>query len=314
MKLDRLLALTLFLLNRRRVSAQELAEHFEVSPRTIYRDIEALNQAGIPIVSFQGTRGGFEIMENFRLDRQVLTADEMYAVSSTLKGVVRGLGDRRADLLAEKFDALIPRQEREGLRRRRRLVIDLKPWVQSGSQRRKLDLLSEAVECNKLVSFRYTNFNGISTVRTVEPMVLILKGSVWYLYGYCRLREDFRVFRLSRLRDLELCGETFTRREDHLDEIPWDYEWEAGAPAVEMVLRFQARARVRAEDYFDADQILVREDGALEVRVNYPREDWVYGLILAFGEDVEVVAPEDVRREVAARARRIWEIYAKDSP
>lgn len=315
MKLHRLLALTMLLINRDRVSAQELAEYFEVSPRTIYRDIETLCQAGIPVVSFQGVRGGFGVMENYRIDRHVLSADEMYAIVTALKGVGRSVGSGRAGDLAEKIKALIPRQDLLHLDRGRKFLLDLQPWEQNPRLKRKLDLLDRAIDETLLVAFTYTNMKGESGRRLVEPMTLILKGHLWYLHGFCRRRQDFRLFKLSRMRDLETTGEVFARRQCELGDYPLDQAWDAGyaPPPLEMTLRFDPRARVRVEDQFDADAIEVAADGSLLIKVVYPEEDWVYGLILGFGEDVEVLAPERLRREIAARGRKIWEKHGGEA-
>ncbi len=309
-KLHRLLALTMLLVNRDRVSAQELAEYFEVSPRTIYRDIETLCQAGIPVVSFQGARGGFGVMENYRLDRHVLSAGEMYAIVTALKGVGRTVGSGRARDLAEKIKALIPRQDLSHLDRDRKFLLDLQPWAQNPRLRRKLEVLDRAIDETMLVSFAYTNVKGESGRRLVEPMTLILKGHLWYLHGFCRKRQDFRLFKLSRMRDLAVTGEVFTRRWCDLDDYPLDRAWDTGEPPpplLEITLRFAPRVRVRVEDQFDADEIEVAADGSLLIKAVYPEEEWVYGLILGFGEDVEVLGPERLRREIAARGRRIWE-------
>lgn len=311
MKLDRLLAIIMLMLNRDRICAKELAEYFEVSLRTIQRDIDAINQAGIPVVSYQGKNGGYGIMENYRIDRYVLTPEEIYSIINALSGVGRGIGDRKMNNLSEKLKSLIPRNDLAALHKDKRFIIDLSPWMENKAIKEKLDLINEAINDGRLLRFVYTSNKGETLDRTVEPMALILKDSLWYLYGYCRLREDFRMFRLSRINDLQLCAERFVRREKDLEEYPWQKYWGAPVPTVDLVLRFAPRTRVRVQDSFDTGQIEIEEDGSLLVRTTYPLEEYLYGLILSYGDAVEVLAPEELRLEIMKRGKRIWELYSK---
>ncbi|GAA4866032.1 YafY family protein [Paenibacillus vulneris] len=311
MKLDRLLAITMLLLNRKRVGAQELAERFEVSLRTIYRDLEALNQAGIPIVSFAGASGGYEIMDQYRLDRQFLSLDELQSIIIALKGVGSSFGDQDTSILLDKVGALMARSERHEMDHwSQQVMIDLNPWHGGQAEKEKLGVLRAAARDAKVIRFSYTSSQGDSSERMCEPMGVVLKGYVWYLYGYCRLREDYRIFRLTRIEHLTVLDEAFTRRSKTMDQL--DFRWsrqEEPPRLVSLVLRFQPRAKARLQDYFCFGDMVTEPDGTILVTAKQPDEPWLYGMLLSHGADVKVIEPESVARKVQEMAQKIVDQY-----
>ncbi len=199
MKLYRLLSIVILLLNRERVSAAEFAEYFEVSQRTIYRDIETICQAGIPIIAYQGVNGGFGIMDNYVLDKYLLTPGEISSIVTALKGVTATLEDQHLMDVIEKILALIPDKDKEKLQNQEHIILDFHPWGTSKAERNKVNQLKRAIESIQIASFSYTNAQGINLNRQVEPMVLVLRGYSWYLFGYCLLKNDYRLFKLARM-------------------------------------------------------------------------------------------------------------------
>jgi predicted DNA-binding transcriptional regulator YafY len=310
MRLDRLLAITVMLINRKRMTAKELADHFEVSVRTIHRDIEAINLSGIPIASFQGTNGGFAIMENYKLDRQLLGTDDVLSIITALKGISTTMDDIKIQKTMEKIKGLIPQSEAGKLNGRNdQVIIDFSPWGSSARQKQKINIIRDAIEETRLISFAYTNARGENTRRCIEPMWIAFKGFAWYVYGYCRAKGDFRVFKLTRIKDLCMENERYTKKEIFFEEYYSGKNWGAGSPAANLLLRFKPAARSRVEDFYEEESIQVQEDGYLLVRVNYPEDEWVYGHILSFGDDVEVLEPAHIRVIIRERAGRICEMY-----
>jgi len=310
MRIDRMLAITVMLLNRDRIAARELADKFEVSVRTIYRDIDAINLAGIPIVSFAGYDGGFGIMENYRIDRQVLTLKDMFTILSALKGVNTSLGDVELETAIEKIKSLVPKGKTGEMELHfEQLSIDLMPWEGSDRHKRIFKIIQSSINENLLVKIKYSNTKGESLERIVEPMTLVLMGYAWYLFAFCRMRDDFRVFRLSRIKDIEILGQRFARREtSYKDFIGKDKE----RPAVNLVLRFSREIRARVMDFFDEEQIETRKNGDMIVRVSYPEDEWVYSNILSYGEHVEVLSPVHIRKIIREKAKKIIDQYKPD--
>jgi predicted DNA-binding transcriptional regulator YafY len=311
MKMDRLLAIVMLLLNRKRVSAKELAERFEVSLRTIYRDVETINQAGIPVISYAGTAGGYEVTDQYRLERQLLTLEELYSLVIALKGVRSTMDDRHIGGLLDKVGALLAKPDHDRLAdAEQRLIIDINPWREGKAEKDTLNRLKDATQSSKLAEFTYTSGNGEQTRRICEPMGVVLKGYVWYLYGYCRIRGDYRIFRLSRLRDLSFPGDIFARRPvslQHLD-LRWGRMSEAFTP-VRLVLRFHPRARARVVDYYEPHQIQETEDGYLQVETQQPDEPWLHSQLLSYGTDVNVLEPVKIAILLKEKALEIARQY-----
>lgn len=313
MKLERLMAITIILLNRKRVQAQELADRMEVSLRTIYRDLESLSLAGIPIVSYTGTEGGYEIMDSFRLDRQLLSFDELMALFTALRGLqsTQAMDDSSMDRLLEKVGALVSRTEQGRLVEREQMLVDFTPWRTSEAERKKVDTLNKAIHEKTLIRFAYTDGQGQETERCVEPMGLVLKGYKWYLHGYCLEREDYRIFRLSRIRDLLELEELFQRRDIELAALneKWKQPQSQTRRHVGVVLHFSNTVKVAVADRFDEDEIERLPDGSFLVRTTLLDQDWMIGFLLTFRSELRILEPAHLAAAVRKAALDIAGLY-----
>jgi predicted DNA-binding transcriptional regulator YafY len=308
MRIDRMLTITVMLLNRDRISARELAEKFEVSVRTVYRDIEAINMAGIPVISYPGNDGGFGIMENYKIDRQLLSLNDMLTILTALKGINTGLDNSEVESAIEKISNLVPKEKAEEMELFfRQMVIDISPYGYSEKYKEKLKLIQRSIADNKLIRIIYTSSKGEKLERTIEPMTLIMKGYTWYLFAFCRERNDYRVFRFSRIKNVEVLDQNFTRKDvSHKKYISKNDEVQSVTP---IVLKFSPEVRVKVEDYFEEDQMEIQENGDIIVRVSYPEDEWVYSSILSYGEHVEVLEPPHIKKIICRKAIKILEQY-----
>ena len=313
MKIDRLLSIVILLMNRRIVQAKELAEMFEVSIRTIYRDIEVINQAGIPIVTYQGANGGIGLMEGYRLDRHVMSNDELAAIVTALRSVSSSFQDKDNQLLVEKINSIIPPAYSDQFSRKtQQFIVDFSPWGASSQLEHKLNLLKEAIELQGQVTFTYCKPDGEQLIRTIEPYTLVLKQQRWYLYGYCTRREQFRLFKLVRMRDLVLEQTTFQSQDIDMPHLPWNKEWGTPAQHEPIVLRFSSQAKPLAEEWFGVEELTPDERGGYVVVSHFAEDQWLYGFILGFGDQVEVLEPLHLRKRIRAIATRIAEQYRND--
>ncbi len=311
MKLDRLLAIVMILLNRKQVNAKELAQHFEVSQRTIYRDIEAINQAGIPIVSYMGSDGGFSIMENYQIKKNFLTVDEIGSILTALKNINTTFGSRQISNTLEKIRGMLPEKDASTPGRNAFPVhIDYSSWSTSTADKDKLKIISSAIDEKRIVHFQYINIRGEEMHRIVEPLSLILKDFSWYLNGYCRTKNDFRLFKLKRMSDLALTEEIFTRDVAPIEELRYREDWDHDKILLSMVLKFKPSVKVRVLDTFPHDQIQFEEDGTSIVRFAFPQDDWLVAMLLGFGSDVEVLEPAHLRQLIGQKAMEIARIYS----
>jgi len=309
MKLDRLLAITMLLLNRKRVSAKELSDRFEVSLRTIYRDVETIQFAGIPVVSYPGSTGGYEIMDRYRLDRQFLSIEELNAIVIALKGIRTTMEDREIEPLLDKVGAMLGKSEHDRANAANHLVIDINPWSSGEADKMKLVSLREAIRDQRVIRFSYTSGDGNQSSRSCEPMRLVLKGYVWYVHGYCLLREDFRIFRLTRIRDLEVTGPSFLRRDEPPQGELLRWGRRTHDSMLNLVLHFSPRIRAKVDDYFEPDEIEQQPDGTVVVRTARPDEPWLYTYLLGYGADVRVLEPPEAAAKLRALAEAIVKLY-----
>lgn len=316
MKIDRLLAIVIMLLNRNMIQAKELADRFEVSVRTIYRDIEAINQAGIPIVTYQGMNGGIGLAEGYRLDRNVLTNDELAAIITALRGMSNSYISESNVHLIEKINSIIsPARAAEFHLKANHLVIDLSPWGGSGRLQFKLQLIKQAIEQQTRMRFNYSNANGELTTRIVEPYTLILKGRHWYLEAFCLKRAEFRLFKLLRMKDPIILEEIFMRDSLLLRERNIGEEWVSPQNSIEIILCFKKNKQHFAEEWFSIEEIDIQVDGSILVRQIFPENEWLYNFIISLGPDVEVLDPPHLRQIIESRAREIANIYgSKNKP
>lgn len=214
MKVDRLVSIIMILLDKKRIGAQELAEMFEVSTRTIYRDIDAINMAGIPVRGASGVGGGFEIMPQYKIDRTVFSSADLSAILMGLSSLSSMIGGNELVNALAKVKSFIPADRAQDIDlKANQIHIDLSPWMGSRNIQPYLEIIKTALQENKLLSFEYADRYRNKTARTAEPYQLVLKGSNWYFQGYCRKRNDFRLFRLSRISNLQMLEELFTPRD-----------------------------------------------------------------------------------------------------
>ncbi|MHA7965165.1 helix-turn-helix transcriptional regulator [Paenibacillus sp. CAU 1782] len=315
MKLDRLLAIVILLLNRRMVQAKELAERFEVSVRTIYRDIEAINQAGIPIVTHQGTGGGIGLIDGFRLDRNVLTGDELASILTALHSISTSYPEPKNRELVEKLNSIVPPGREEELKHKSSQVLfDFSHWGENSLLEDQLSLLKDAIGQTQLVMFHYRNSRGDFTNRCVEPHTLVWKGRDWYLQAFCRTRNEFRLFKLLRIKDLEPLPELFARRELPRQERGIGRDWVNDNNRVNLVLRLGGSLEGQAQEWFHAEELEPHPDGGWIVRKCYPEDEWLYGFILSLGPQAELLEPERLRTLIGERARRIADLYGGRTP
>ena len=308
MKIDRLVSIIMILLDKKRMGAQELADMFEVSPRTIYRDIDAINLAGIPIRSTSGVGGGFEIMPEYKVDKKVFSTADLSAILmglSSLSNIVRG--DELVNALA-KVKSFIPAEKAKDIEiKTNQICIDLSPWIGNQNIQPYLETIKAALQNCRLLSFEYTAHHGNKTVRTVEPYQLVLKSSHWYFYGYCYHRNDYRLFRLSRMSDLKMEQDIFIPRSYQKPVL--DFEETLAAMQTEVKIRIHKSILDRVLEYCTQDHFV--PDGEEHYFVSFPfiENEYYYDILLGFGDKCECIEPPHIRKEMKRRICEMAAIY-----
>lgn len=302
MQSGRLFQLLYLLLEGENWTVRRLSERLEASERTIRRDLDALSAAGIPVYTVQGRGGGVRLLPGFVLDRSLLSGQEQDTILYGLQTLHATGMDATDDLLRE-LSRLFRRETAK-----RWIDADFSPW-NGGIDRALFDLLREAILHHIPISFDYYSAEGETTSRTIEPVRLSFKGMAWYIQGWCRLREDFRTFKLNRMDDVELVeGEHFIPRE--LPPLPDQIA--LGTNMTSVVVRFAPQIAYRVYDEFDRARIAHQPDGSLIVHTDWPPGLWGVSYLLSYGSTAEVIQPEELRRALAQEAQKIAAQYAHD--
>ncbi|HEY9063055.1 MAG TPA: YafY family protein [Pseudobacteroides sp.] len=305
MKLERMLAIIMYLSGKEKVKARELAEKMEVSVRTIYRDIEAISYAGIPITTFQGANGGLGIVEGFKLDKSVLSSEEILSILAGLRGLHSINRDQKTKFLIEKLSVVANKSEY--MPAGNEIVIDLSSWNKNDRLYLRIDKLKKAIRQQNIIDFKYYT-NGSLTTRKIEPCVILFKESNWYLYGFCLLRNDFRLFKLKRISDFKITDEKFTMREYSIEDLNLSGDFDMGRQS-EIVLLFEKSMRYAVDDIFGVDNYEIMKDGRIKVKFNMGINDWLYGFLLSFDDKVEVLEPSCLRDRIKSIAQNVIKKY-----
>lgn len=310
MKIDRLISIIMILLERKKISATKLAEMFEVTTRTIYRDLETLNQAGVPIISYPGINGGVGIMEEYKIDKKLFTTSDVATLLMGLGSISTTISNDEIINTLAKVKGLIPAEQiRELELKANQISIDLAPWIGNKNLQPNLEKIKRALNNNKLLTFNYSDRNNNKTNRKVEPYRLVLKESKWYLQGYCDSRQDFRIFKLSRIEKLEITEDTFIPRE--LGHIVFGAREHIEKRISSIKLLVHESLRDRITEHCGEENIEEYEDNKLLVNFPFVADDFGYSLLLSFGEKCECLEPANVREELMLRIKNMLKIYMK---
>ena len=298
MQINRLFEIIYILLNKEKVSASELSTRFEVSTRTIYRDIDILSSAGIPVFATKGKGGGIGLMPQFVLNKTVLTEKEKAEILTSLHAVSAvNLGENGEVL--QKLSSLFGGHNQEWLE------VDFSNWYNGERDGEIFHLLKNAIMAKIMVRFHYTNGKGEQVLRTVEPLRLCFKGMARYLYGFCRVREDFRFFKLSRIHNITLLEDKFTRSLDCsvLKGLAIKEE-----QYITLKLILTNKVAFRVYDEFANFETL--EDGSFLAEILFPEEEnALFSYIASFGEECEILEPIPIREAYQNKCKRIYEKY-----
>ena len=298
MKENRYFQMIYLLLEKGSMTAPELADYFEVSVRTIYRDIDILSSAGIPVYATRGKGGGISIQDNFVLKKSILSEQEQTQILMALQGI-RIVEDEYTRTLLSKLSSVFQKQNVNWLE------IDFSSWTKSGAGKDNFQKLQSAIFKRKIVAFHYYSGKGEVIKRVVEPLKLVFKSTDWYLYGYCSTRNDFRFFKLTRIRNLEITNDEYVRsipEQIFVEEEKFEME------TVKVTLLFDKSMSFRVYDKFD-DEVTENQDGSLLVETVMPNNELLISHILSWGDKVEVISPQNIRNKVSERAKKIYENY-----
>lgn len=301
MKVERLYAITVYLLNHGLTSANELAKHFEVSLRTIQRDIDSLCIAGIPVVSLPGSNGGYEISEKYKLDNHFATSDEYSYILAALKGFVSATADANAANTLEKITQLHKEDDQN-------IILDFS--VLREGEQETLQKLQSAIAKKHAVSFTYTNNDNETHNHTVEPVAVVYRWYAWYLLAWSKVKNDYRNYKLIRMSNLTITDKAITKEHESAETILKKAEKTDKRKYTELLIKCKAQARTRVHEYLKGQIVKELADGDALMKLSViENEQFWLGTLLSLGDEVEVLEPQNIRSRLSEAAEKILSLY-----
>ena len=291
---NRLFEIVYILMQKRKTTAKELADRFEVSTRTIYRDIETLSGANIPIYASKGKDGGIGLLDEYVLNKTILSEAEQNQILFALQGMKKVKGQDEKDIL-EKLSILFNKEINDWIK------IDFSNW--GNIQEERFDIIKSAILNKQLMRFTYYNSNGEESKRIVEPLQIWFKDKSWYLISYCKLKQDYRIFKIARIKEVKILQEHFER------ELPKEDNEKYNFKIIELELEISKAMTYRVYDEFESKEITKKQDGNFIIKVKYPENEWVYGYILSFGEHAKVLSPGYAKNIIKDKLQKTLKNY-----
>lgn len=297
MRESRLFRIVYYLLQNGKATAPELAQKFEVSIRTIYRDVDSISSAGIPIYATQGKGGGISILNDYTLDKSLFSEQEQEQMLTALQGMV-ATTEKNSNELLTKLSGLFQ------IKSTNWIEVDFSDWAHRTPQQDTFNIIKEAIFQKRVISFCYFSGKGNKEKRNVRPIRLVFKSKSWYLYSFCLLRNDYRFFKLTRIKELEMLSETFTQ-----DFTPTKIEKQIQIENTAAVkLKFDRQAAFRVYDEF-TDSITEDSQGNLYVQIDLPDNEVLYSYVMSFSDSVEVLEPQSIREQMKKILQKMQEKY-----
>ncbi|MGN1181426.1 MAG: helix-turn-helix transcriptional regulator [Faecalibacillus sp.] len=297
--MQRLLEILYYLMEVKQTTANELAQHFEVSIRTIYRDLDRLIVAGIPIHTKQGKNGGISIAKEYILDKSILNDHKQEQVLLALN-TLSALQLPEFAELSKELEALFHKKSIDWI------DIDFSYWHDSSIIQKKYDLIKNAIFNTQYLSFHYINLHNIQSVKTVEPMQLVFKSQTWYLKAFDISKEKLCIYRLSRMKDIYIIDKTFERRQ----LTPMSYFYQESYPYIHVILKFDLQLRTFVYDEFNENNIIEKDD-SIYVHTKMMDSPWLISVILSFGSNVEIIEPIYLKKRLFEEIDKIKNKYDK---
>ncbi|MGN7765385.1 helix-turn-helix transcriptional regulator [Paenibacillus sp. 22594] len=302
MKLERLISIIYKLLNHEVLSASMLADEFQVSQRTIYRDIDVICAAGFPVVSYQGTKGGYGMMNGYKMDKSLLGSYDVNSLITVLRSLSSVFEDERTQGTIERLQTIGPEHLTTSL------AVDLETLR---TEPDVLPHLRTAIAKRNIVRFEYINAENERTTRDMEPLRLHFKYRNWYVYGFCRTRGDYREFRLSRLMNLRLTQESFEPHHE-VPEVTACSNKDKQDQLEDVVVRVGPEALAEAMDQFHQVHKQFHADGSMTMRIPVYKPlsaRWLWTLLLSFGSGAEVLEPPLLRAIIKEQLQNTLKHY-----
>ncbi len=297
MKINRLIGILMTLINKKKVTAKQLADYYEVSVRTIQRDMDTLSAAGIPLYADVGVNGGYQLLDNYKLEKGFLNKNEASILFSFLKSLEDTTPYPEVKSMYNKFNSLS-----DNILDNNKLIVKLNPNYNSDLFKLHLEDISKARDLKKKLKIIYHNVNFEESTRIICPHSVVMYLSAWYVYAYCELRSDFRMFKIHRIINTEIMHEEFILK-DLPNKLPWESYIEMNNSSTEIILEIDKKLQGKLPDYFEPSNCNILDDKII-VTINFPIDEWVYSLLMGLVPFVKIIKPDYLRKEFISRLQK----------
>ncbi len=307
MKFEIMVSILFELLAKRSITAPYLAEKYGVSKRSIYRYIDALDMAGVPVYTIRGNGGGYSLVDTFRISSTYLTRTEFDQVIKTLKAINESVENKHLSKAITKFEA-VSRHEYSGFNiKSGNLVIDGGPWGDAVGYKNKLKIIQKCIEDNLQLSIKYHDRNGSITERVIEPHTIVFKQGLWYVYAYCNLRNTFRLFKTGRIEQATVTNYKFERREIKEDELPLN-TWYNSVETCEVSMEISKEVLSDVEEWLGIENV-EEINGKFLATVKLPDDNGLVSKIISYGKGIKVTSPQSLIDKIKENATELLNNY-----
>ena len=307
MKFEIMMGILIELLSKRCVSAKYLADKYEVSQRSIYRYVESLEGAGVPLYTIRGNNGGIAIVDTYKLSSTFLTTKEFQKTVETLSAITNSVPNKDLENVILKLKATIKKEYSGFDIKSGNLIIDAGPWGDTIGYKNKLITINQAVESNKQLSIIYHDRNGTVSERVVDPHIIVFKQGLWYVYAYCHLRNEFRFFKTGRIESATILSTKFERQNIMQDDLPLDF-WHENPLSIDVVMEVDKSVLSDVEEWLGIENVH-NENNKNVVRAKLPFDGGLVSKIISYGNGIKVVAPLELKKEIINTIKKLKDIY-----
>lgn len=307
MKFEIMLKILFELLSKKTVNAKYLAEKYEVSVRSIHRYVSTLEFAGVPIYTVRGKTGGFSLIDTYRLSSNFLTANEFEQTVTTLQAITDTVPNKTLSNVILKLKSTFKNSYQDFDLKSGNLIIDAGPWGDTKGYKTKLLVIENAIENNNVLTINYHDRNGVVSKRDIEPHVIVFKQGLWYVYAYCRLRNEFRFFKTGRIESANILNEKFTRREISKNDLPLNF-WHNTIETKEVYMEIDKKCLSDVEEWLGIENVQL-VNGKHVATVNLPFDDGLVSKIISYGDGIKVVYPNELKEKIKKTITELGKIY-----
>ena len=307
MKIEYILRILFDLTSKRIVSSNYLCQKYGISKRSVYRYIDCLDAAGVPIYTVRGKGGGFAVVDTYRISSTFMTRNEFEATINALTGIVGVVPDQTLSAAIDKLRAL-RKNEYSGFEiKSGGLIIDAGPWGDASGYKSKLAVITKSIEDCKSLFIRYHDRNGEITERTIDPHVIVFKQGLFYVYAYCHLRNDFRFFKTGRIENATVTSKTFTKQSFKESDLPLDF-WHNSVKAKFVLMEIDKSVLSDVEEWLGIENV-ERVGDKFVARAALPYDNGLVSKIMNFGKGIRVISPANLKEQIRANAEAIIDNY-----